>query len=115
MYSVTAAFINWLNTYGYNAHSYPPDDGTEFVTVERTGGGVSDMVDHPTIAVQTWAQTEERAEDMANEIRYLVLTEAPPNGVHGVVINTGPYRFYDEYTRLPRFQLVLDVVSQLTE
>jgi hypothetical protein len=115
MYSVTAAFINWLNTYGYNAHSYPPDDGTEFVTVERTGGGVSDMVDHPAIAIQTWAQTEERAEDMANEIRYLVLTEAPPDGVHGVAVETGAYRFYDEYTRLPRFQLVLDAACQLTE
>jgi hypothetical protein len=115
MYSVTAAFIDWLISHGYDAHSYPPAEGVEFVTVERTGGGVVDMVDRPTIAIQTWAQTEERAEDMANEIRYLVLTETPPEGVHSVAVNTGAYRFYDEYTRLPRFQLVLDVVSQLTE
>lgn len=115
MFSVTAAFIQWLNSYGYDAHSYPPAEGNEFVTVERTGGGVIDMVDRPSIAIQTWAKTEERAEDMANSIRYLLLTEAPPDGVHSVFINTGAYRFYDEYTRLPRFQLYIDVVSQLTE
>ena len=115
MYSVTAAFVQWLIAHGYDAHSYPPADSDEFVTVERTGGGVVDMVDHPTIAVQTWAQTEARAEDMANEIRYLVLTEAPPEGVHSVTVETGAYRFYDEYTRLPRFQLVLDAACQLTE
>jgi hypothetical protein len=52
---------------------------------------------------------------MASEIRYLALTEAPPEGVHGVTVETGAYRFYDEYTRLPRFQLVLDAACQLTE
>ena len=115
MYSVTAAFVERLNNLGFDAHSYPPAEGSEFVTVERTGGGVSDMVDRPSLAIQTWAKTEERAEDMANSIRYLLLTEAPPTGVHSVFINTGAYRFYDESTRLPRFQLVLDVASQLTE
>lgn len=115
MYSVTAAFIDWLNANGYNAHSYPPASGNEFVTVERTGGGVADMVDRPTLAIQTWATTEERAEDMAAEIRFAVLTQPLPVGVHSASINTGAYRFYDEDTRLPRFQLVLDVVSQLTE
>ena len=115
MYSVTAAFIAWLNQKGYSAHSYPPNNENEFVTVERTGGNVADMVDRPTIAIQTWATTEERAEDMANEIRRLVLTSSLPDGVQTARINTGAYRFYDEDTRLPRFQLVLDVVSQLTE
>lgn len=115
MYSVVAAFIQWLNDLGYSAHSYPPADSTEFVTVERTGGGVSDLVDRPAIAIQTWAKTELRAEDMANAIRYALLTSEPPEGVHHVAINTGAYRFYDEDTRLPRFQLYLDVVSQLTD
>lgn len=115
MYSVTAAFIDWLTAMDYSAHSYPPIDEDEFVTVERTGGGVADMVDRPTIAIQTWAQTEERAEDMANEIRLSILTSPLPTGVQTARINTGAYRFYDEDTRLPRFQLVLDVVSQLTE
>lgn len=115
MYSVVSAFIQWLNDLGFDAHSYPPKDSTEFVTVERTGGGVVDLVDRPSLAIQTWAKTETRAEDMANAIRYALLTSEPPNGVHSVSINTGAYRFYDEDTRLPRFQIYIDVVSQLTE
>lgn len=115
MYSVVSAFIQWLNSLGFDAHSYPPADSQEFVTVERTGGGVVDMVDRPALAIQTWAQTETRAEDMANAIRLALLTDELPEGVHSVSINTGAYRFYDEETRLPRFQLYVDVVSQLTE
>ena len=115
MYSVTQSFIEWLGTKGFEAHSYPPNNSTEFVTVERTGGGVSDLVDRPAIAIQTWAQTEQRAEEMANAIRLLLLTSELPTGVHHVSINSGAYRFYDEDTRLPRFQLYIDVVSQLTE
>lgn len=115
MYSVTEAFINWLTANGYTAFSYPPENGEEFVTVERTGGGVADMVDRPSLAIQTWAKTEERAEDMANDIRLKLLTDELPVGVHNVAINTGAYRFYDEDTRLPRFQLYVDAVSQLTE
>lgn len=115
MYSVTEAFINWLIARGYNAYSYPPATGTEFVTVERTGGGVVDMVDRPSMAIQTWAQTEERAEAMIIDIKVALLTRTLPIGVHSVSINSGGYRFYDEDTRLPRFQLYLDAVSQLTE
>lgn len=115
MYSVVSAFIYWLNDLGFDAHSYPPKDSTEFVTVERTGGGVSDLVDRPSLAIQTWAKTEARAEDMANAIRIALLTDTLPNGVHSVAINTGAYRFYDDETRLPRFQLYIDVASQLTE
>lgn len=115
MYSVTQSFIEWLGSKGFEAHSYPPNDSQEFVTVERTGGGVEDMVDRPAIAIQTWAQTEARAEEMAIAIKYALLTSALPVGVHNVSINSGAYRFYDEDTRLPRFQMYLDVVSQLTD
>ena len=70
VYSVTEAFVTWLSALGYAASTRPPKDApdtpTEFVTVERTGGGVSDLVDHPTMAVQCWAQTETRAEEMGN-------------------------------------------------
>ncbi|MBQ9020852.1 MAG: hypothetical protein IJ113_02395 [Eggerthellaceae bacterium] len=85
----------------------------EFVTIERTGGAVADMVDHPTIAVQTWAPTDARAEEMANAIRLELLSSSKPFGVHHVTVNSGPYPFWDEETRCPRYQLVLDITSQL--
>lgn len=115
MYSVTEEFITWLNGLGYSASTWPPADGTEFVTVERTGGTVADKVDYPTIAIQTWAQTEPRAEEMALEIRNEALLSTMPEGVNSVAVNAGPYPFWDEDTRLPRYQLVLDIVCQLID
>lgn len=115
MYSITEEFVKWLHGLNYAASTYPPKNGAEFVTVERTGGNVSDMVDHPTMAIQTWAATEPRAEEMANAIRNAALTGTRPDGVHGIAVNAGPYPFWDEDTRCPRYQLVLDVTCQLID
>lgn len=114
-YSVTEQFVKWLAAQGYTASTYPPVSGDEFVTVERTGGGVVDMVDHPSIAIQAWAVTEARAEEMANAIRDLLLLGSLPYGVHHVTVDSGPYPFWDEDTRLPRYQLALDCTSYLTD
>ena len=116
MYSVTEEFIVWLLAKGYTASTYPKADAPdEFVTVERTGGGTSDMVDHPTIAIQAWALTEARADEMAVSIRNALMTESRPRGVTKVNVNSGPYPFWDESTGRPRYQLVLDCTAQLTD
>lgn len=109
-FSVTEALIGHINGMGYRASSRAPRDaGGPFVTVERTGGGVADMLDHPIMAVQAWAQSEDAAEEMANALRYRLVTEPPPSGIRSIRVNSGPYQFYDEFTRMPRYQLVLDV------
>ena len=113
MYSVEQSFVEWLAVKGYAASTYPPKDGTEFVTVERTSGGVVDMIDHPTVAIQTWAQTAPRAEEMALSIRN-ALFYSRPEGVAHIQVD-GLYPFWDENTRLPRYQLVLDCTAQLTD
>ena len=115
MYSVTEQFVKWLSAQGYAASTYPPKSGDEFVTVERTGGYVADMVDHPAIVVQTWAQTEARADEMAIEIRDLLLLGSLPYGVHHVAVDSGAYPFWDESTGMPRYQISLDCVSYLTD
>lgn len=115
MYSITEQFVRWLNGLGYRASTYPPKSGDEFVTVERTGGAAVDMADYPMIAVQTWAKTPTRAEEMANNIRLSALVGPYPFGVHGIQVNSGPYAFWDESTRLPRYQVVFDVACQLVE
>lgn len=112
-YSVTEAFVTWLNNLGYRASTYPPDDLTEFVTVERTSGGVENLIDHPSMAIQAWAETEPRAEELANDIRYALLTLSRPAGVAHISINSGAYRFYDEDTRLPRYQIVVDCTTHI--
>lgn len=114
-FSVTEAMVAWVASMGYRAATrVPKNPPAELVTVERGGGGVRSMVDHPMVAVQCWAPTEERAEEMANAIRLAVLTSQPPAGVHSARVNSGPYPFFDEDTRCPRYQLVLDLSSQLT-
>ena len=114
MYSVTQAVIEWLNSSGYSAHSYPLKTlALPFVTVERTGGYVEDLVDHPTLAVQTWAETEAEAEQAAIEIRNNATIGTLPSGVNRMAVNAGPYPFWDEETRCPRYQVVFDATCQL--
>lgn len=113
-FSVTEAMVSWLASMGYEAsQDVPADMPDEFVTVERGGGGTRGLVDHPVMAVQCWALTAERAEGLANEVRLRTLTEQPPPGVHSVGVNAGPYKFNDEESGRPRWQLALDVHCQL--
>jgi len=115
-YSVLAEFTEWLEDEWYVGSSIVPESEPDsFVTIERTGGYVEDMLDHPTIAVQCWAQTDAEAEDMALELRNRLLTEQRPLGVSSIRIESGPYRFYDETTRCPRYQLTLDVTCRLSD
>lgn len=116
MYSTTEQLITWLRGLGYTASTYPRKDTVPpFITVERTGGYVADLVDHPTIAIQTWGQTEAQAEELALNIRDALLLGALPAGVHNAQVNSGPYPFWDESTRYPRYQIVFDLTTQLTE
>jgi hypothetical protein len=119
MYSVTEQMVAWLLAHGYDAYTRPPKDAphspTHFVTVERTGGSVTDLVDHPSLAIQCWAATDEAAERLANVVRAQIVTGTRPHGVTRVDVNSGPYRFYDEYTRCPRYQMALDATCQLTD
>lgn len=114
VYSVEEAFLEWLKGAGYDAYVRVPKDRPQrFVTVEREGGGVADMVDYPTIAIQTWAQTQAEAEEDACAIRMIALVGERPKGVHSMSVNAGPYKFFDEDSMQPRYQLVLDVACQL--
>ena len=114
MYSATQSFIEWMVAKGYDAHSYPPKDGTNFYTVERTGGSVADLVDHPTFAVQSWADSETEAEAMLLAIREMLVTGDVPRGFYKVEAES-IYPWWDDSTRLPRYQLVLNCTTQLTE
>jgi hypothetical protein len=116
MYSVTEAFVSHLLALGHEAYAnVPADPPTEFVTVERTGGSVTDLVDHPSLAIQCWSATDETAERLANVVRAQIVTGVRPPGVTRIDVNSGPYRFYDEYTRCPRYQMALNATCQLTD
>ena len=115
MYSATEELIAWIADYGYRCSTQVPEPSpSEFVTVERTSSYVENLVDHPTFAVQTWADDECRAEEMALEIRLAALTEERPYGFYSLSPQ-GVYPFWDDSTRKPRYQLVLSCTTQLTK
>ena len=114
MYSATQALVDWLSAKGYQAHTYPPKTGDSFVTVERTGGGVRDLVDHPTFAIQAWDSTETGAEAVCIDIRARLVTGDVPDGFYRVEADS-MYPWYDDSTRLPRYQLVINCTTQLTD
>ena len=117
MYSVTEQVIVWLANRGYRASTQVPENApknpSEFVTVERTNGGVTNLVDNPQIVIQTWAATEARAEEMANEIKVAALTGELPVGMSSFIPSIGPYPFWDESTRCPRYQTVYECFTHV--
>ena len=113
MYSATEKLIDCLTDKGYAAYSYPPKTGSEFVTVERTGGAIVDKVDHPSFAVQSWAQSVERAEEMCIAIRDALVLGDVPSGFSTFVEAESMYPWYDDETRLPRYQLVINCTVPL--
>ena len=115
-YSIEEGVIAWLTGLGYDAHATVPKDRPDrFVTVERTGGDVADMVDHPEIAIQTWARSAADAEQDACAIRMVALAGNLPGGVHSMRVNSGPYKFYDEESMQPRYQTVYDAACQIVK
>ena len=115
-YSIEEALVSWLSSLGYDAHANVPKDRPgRFVTVERTGGEVADMVDHPSIAIQTWAQSAAEAEEDACAIRLAAISGPLPAGVHSMRVDSGPYKFYDEESMQPRYQTVYDATCQLVK
>lgn len=113
-YSIEQTVMEWLESLGYDAYiNVPKNRPQRFATVERTGGEVMDLVDHPTVAVQSWAQSAADAESDACAIRLAAMTGTLPNGVHSMRVNSGPYKFYDEESMQPRYQTLYDVVCQI--
>ena len=113
-FSVEEAVRDWLADLGYSAYvRVPKSRPSRFVTVERTGGSVENLVDYPTVAVQTWAQSAAEACGDGEAIRLAALTGPLPRGVHSMRVNSGPYKFYDEDSMQPRYQIAFDVACQL--
>lgn len=119
LFSITEAMVAWLSSLGYRASTIPPKDAPDnpsrFVTVEKTGGDVRNLVEHSTIAIQAWARTDAQAEEMANAIKGALLLGERPARIHSVFVDSGPYRFYDKETRTPRYQTLYSITSQLLE
>lgn len=81
------------------------------VTVERTGGAVGNQLDHPTLAVQSWAPTNLSASALSRRVDAL-MRQAPDliAGVFGVEANT-VQRWPDPEAGHPRYQGVYTLTT----
>ena len=115
IFSVTQALVGFVNdlAIGDGCSTQPPMDSQRFQTVENLGGPIESKVCSTSIAIQAWAADEAQAEADANAIAYAVETSNPPAGVHSMHVTQTPYPWWDDSTRLPRYQLTVDVTHQL--
>lgn len=82
----------------------PEDRPEEFISVEMTGGTRERLcIQHASLAVQSWAQTRQRAAEIARLVEQSTpgLTEEP--NIFRAVAN-GTYRWPDPESRQARYQ-----------
>lgn len=108
---IELALIEWMKgKLGIEAFADVPNHRPdEFVTVERTGGGRSDViVDNPMIAVQCWAETRYRASRLATSVDSALNEFAYEPGILKVD-RVSMHNFPDEKGSNARYQLVIEL------
>lgn len=109
---IEAALVAWLaaNT-GHHVSTDVPNPRPEtLVSVERTGGGVTDLVmDNPTVAIQCWAPTRAQAAEMACGIRDMLPSFRYEAGIRRVEVNSiANFPAVDS----PRYQVVANIKTR---
>lgn len=104
---IESTILSFLASAGLDAPLYmeiPEDPPEEFYILENTGQSMRDRVRTTTMAVQSYAQSLERAADLAYEIDEVILeTLQELDDVAGVRLNS-LYNFTDQSTKQYRYQ-----------
>lgn len=87
----------------------PNPTPTTFVTVEKTGSGVTNHVQRATLAVQSWAKTTAAAMDLNESVKAAMTDMLECAEIGDVELNTD-YNHPDTATRHARYQALFDVV-----
>lgn len=104
---IESTILSFLNNAELDAPIYmevPAQKPREFYVMENTGQRMTDHVRTTTLAVQSYAQSMERAADLAYEIDAVMLTRLPElDEVAGVRVNS-VHNFTDQSTKQYRYQ-----------
>ena len=104
---IESTILSFLDNAGLDAPLYmeiPENPPEEFYILENTGQNIRDHVRTTTMAVQSYAQSMERAADLAYEIDEVILeTLQVLDDVAGVRLNS-LYNFTDQSTKQYRYQ-----------
>lgn len=92
--------------------SIPETRPERFVTVERTGGQVSGLVDYPTFAVQCWGESRAEAAALASRATQALQSLVSYPQVASISVDS-LYNFPDPDSRQARYQLTVSAVIML--
>lgn len=104
---IESIIINFLSEAGLDAPVYmeipelPPE---EFYILENTGQSMTDHIKTTTLAVQSYAQSMERAADLAYEIDKVILENLPELDEIAGIRRNSIYNFTDQSTKQYRYQ-----------
>ena len=79
----------------------------EYILLEKTGSSLSNHLPKATIAVQSYAPTLQKAAELNEEAKAVLLRAAVLDDISGVYLQTD-YNFTDTTTKQPRYQAVFD-------
>lgn len=102
-------YLGGLMSIPVSVERAPNPPASEYILIERTGGGEEEHIRDATIAVQSYADTMYRAASMMEEIVGHMLNITRLDAVSHVDVNSY-YNFTDESEKKYRYQGVFDLV-----
>lgn len=87
----------------------PPDPPATMVTVEKTGGRRSNLIDAATLAIQSWAPSVEAAAQLNDQVKAAMASSVEMDAISSCDLNAD-YNYTDNTRKRPRYQALFDVV-----
>lgn len=81
---------------------------TEYVLVEKTGGGRRNLIEKATVAIQSYAESKFRAAELNKEVKAAMKEITALDNVSGCYLNSD-YDYTDTETKSYRYQAVYDI------
>ena len=111
--NIEAHIVSWLNSLNIDIEAYqdvPATEPEEFVMVKRMGGRRDNVaIDRPSIALQLWAASNERAAELAYQVDEHLGQLAQDNRI-SKVSRTALHTYAAADSGHARYQIELDLV-----
>lgn len=85
-----------------------PMPSSQFVVLEKTGGGMENHIFSATMAVQSYGQSLLAAAELNELVKSALLYGSVPQEISSVTLNSD-YNYTDPDLRVPRYQAVYDI------
>ena len=80
-----------------------------FVTVEKTGGRIENHIRSATLAIQSWAKSQEKASELNEQVIAAMESLTALDAISKCKLNSD-YNYTDTSTKHNRYQAVFDLV-----